>query len=69
VEGYELKALRGAEKTITQHSPVIVLELKRLGERYGDSDSDTIAWLAARGYRIAAHAHRDVIFTRSTHEH
>lgn len=68
IEGYELKALKGAERTIRQHSPVIVLELKGHGERYGDSDESIISWLAERGYTRAGSIHRDVIFTRTAHE-
>jgi len=64
IEGYEQLALEGAAATIERHHPVIVLELKGLGVRYGYTDDFTIAWLKARGYTIRGTAHRDVIFTR-----
>lgn len=65
IEGYELKALKGAETTIRKYSPVIVLEQKGLGEKYGDSDAAATEWLAARGYRKVHTLHRDVIYTRT----
>ena len=65
VEGYELKALKGAEHTIRSYSPLIVLELKGLGEKYGDTDAATVEWLSQRGYTQIGSAHRDVIFQRT----
>jgi FkbM family methyltransferase len=65
VEGFELKALKGAEATIRKYSPVIVLEQKGLGEKYGDSDSATTEWLTKIGYRKADAIHRDVIYVRT----
>lgn len=50
VEGFELPALMGAERTILRHKPVIQLELRGFGEQYGYSDQETEAWLEARGY-------------------
>jgi FkbM family methyltransferase len=67
VEGFEQLALMGAERTLATNSPVIVLELKGLGEQYGYTDADTVAWLAARGYEVSGHRHRDVIFTKRGH--
>jgi FkbM family methyltransferase len=64
VEGYELQALKGAEQTIRKHSPLIVLELKNLGRRYGNSDEETQGWLQRLGYEPIGVAHRDVIFRR-----
>ena len=64
VEGFEHQAIMGALETIQRSWPVIVLELKGLGERYGFSDADTITLLEGFGYRIADRIHRDVIFTR-----
>lgn len=64
VEGYELQALQGAQETIARCAPLIVLELKGHGERYGYTDSEVVAWLAARGYEAVGTAHRDVMFRR-----
>jgi hypothetical protein len=64
VEGYEHLALLGAEQTIRKTYPVITLELKGLGTRYGYSDEDTIELLASWGYEIVGRVNRDVIFAR-----
>ena len=64
IEGYEHLALLGAEQTIKKTYPVITLELKGLGSRYGYSDEDTIELLASWGYEIVGRVNRDVIFAR-----
>jgi len=64
IEGYEHLALLGAEQTINKTHPIITLELKGLGSRYGYSDEDTIELLASWGYEIVGRVNRDVIFAR-----
>jgi len=64
VEGSEHQAILGAIATIEASWPVITLELKRHGERYGYTDDDTINLLADMGYKIADRVNRDVIFTK-----
>jgi len=64
VEGSEHDALLGAVATIEASWPVITLELKGHGERYGYTDEDTINLLADMGYKIADRVNRDVIFTK-----
>ena len=64
VEGSEHQAILGAIATIEASWPVITLELKGLGERYGYTDDDTINLLASMGYKIADQVNRDVIFTK-----
>jgi FkbM family methyltransferase len=64
IEGYEHLALLGAEKTIKKTYPVITLELKGLGSRYGYTDEDTIGLLQGWGYEIVGRVNRDVIFAR-----
>jgi len=64
VEGSEHQAILGAIATIEASWPVITLELKGLGERYGYTDDDTINLLASMGYKIADRVNRDVIFTK-----
>ena len=64
VEGSEHQAILGAISTIEASWPVITLELKGHGERYGYTDADTINLLADMGYRIADRVNRDVIFTK-----
>ena len=64
VEGSEHQAILGALATIEASWPVITLELKGHGERYGYTDMDTINLLADMGYRIADRVNKDVIFTK-----
>jgi len=64
VEGSEHQAILGAEQTIKKTYPVITLELKGLGSRYGYSNEDTIELLASWGYEIVGRVNRDVIFAR-----
>jgi len=64
IEGYEHLALLGAERTIKKTYPIITLELKGLGNRYGYSDEDTINLLQDWGYEIVGRVNRDVIFAR-----
>lgn len=66
VEGYELPALQGAILTINECNPLIVLELKGLGEKYGYKDSEVIEWLRGLGYTQTGVAHRDLIFERKS---
>jgi FkbM family methyltransferase len=65
VEGFEHFAILGAAETIQRSGPVICLELKGLGKRYGVEDEETVAFLAGLGYKITNRIHRDVIFTRA----
>lgn len=65
VEGFEHFAILGALETIERSSPLICLELKGIGKRYGHPDEDTIALLESIGYTIQARIHRDIVFVRS----
>lgn len=62
VEGSELLALRGAERTIAKSHPVIIAELNGLTERYGHSDEDVRRWLWDHGYREVERHNKDSIF-------
>jgi FkbM family methyltransferase len=62
VEGFELQALKGAAATIARCRPVIVVELKGLGTRFGYTDQDLDAWLKTLGYSRTHAAHRDVVY-------
>jgi len=64
IEGFEHFAIMGAEQTIRASWPVISLELKGLGKRYGVDDEDTVEFLRALGYAVTNRIHRDVIFTK-----
>ena len=65
IEGFEHQAILGAAETIDRCSPVIVLELKGLGKRYGYTDEETIEFLGDLGYKIKDRIHRDVLFVRT----
>lgn len=53
VEGWELRALEGARKTIEQHHPVLMLEMvDRFLSRAGDSAQKMWDFLKAQGYDI-----------------
>lgn len=64
VEGYELRALRGARRTLAQHRPIVVVESGRQLERYGDSHEDLVAFMLDLGYDCETlpyqHAFHDV---------
>lgn len=63
VEGAELDALRGAERTIRRCRPVIMVELKdRLLARRGTSSAETIAYLTELGAHEVARYKADVVF-------
>jgi FkbM family methyltransferase len=51
VEGSELKLLKGAEKTIEKHRPIMVIEMNSLAlERQGTTPGAVLSWLDAHGY-------------------
>lgn len=54
VEGFEAPAINGAERTIKQHRPVVVLERCSLSERYGIRDDTATNILKGWGYMEAA---------------
>jgi FkbM family methyltransferase len=54
VEGYELPALKGAEKTIERCRPVIMVEDAGHAKMHRYKSDDMWAWLTAHGYREVA---------------
>ncbi len=68
IEGYELFALKGGVKTIDRFHPVICLELKSTGLKYGIEDNEVISWLRDHGYQEALKMGRDVVFTATQKE-
>lgn len=64
IEGAELNALKGAEETIRRCKPVIAVEDKGLGERYGVLPGEVVGYLVdTLGYVVRARPNRDVILT------
>jgi len=58
VEGHELRALRGGEKTITTHRPVVVCEVNK---SIGGVD-DVSQYLLALGYRLKTRIQSDEVY-------
>lgn len=65
IEGYELKALRGAKKTIEAYGPVIHIEDKGLSDKYGSALGDAEKWLFNFGYVVKDRPARDVILVKA----
>jgi FkbM family methyltransferase len=62
VEGYEMEALQGAQRTIAAFKPTIMLEDSGLSERYGVPKGAAPQWLVDTfGYRVVSADRRDVI--------
>lgn len=62
IEGYEMKALKGAAATIKRCQPVIMVEEKGLGKKYGIEDGAIEIYLASLGYSVAKRLNNDVIY-------
>lgn len=62
IEGYELEALKGAEETIKEFKPVIVLEEKPLPQLQGRDYRAPRKWLEQFGYKEVGAIHKDVVF-------
>jgi FkbM family methyltransferase len=64
VEGFEQFAIEGALETIKASWPVIALELKELGKRYGCPDYVSHEWLGNLGYKRVERVGCDDIFVK-----
>ena len=53
VDSFDFDVLRGAERTLADRNPVIVVELNHALARRNQSVGEALAWLARRGYRKA----------------
>ena len=62
VEGYELPILNGAQRILTAHRPVLQLELRELGGKYGWEEKDLRRYLGQFGYRHRRDVGPDSVF-------
>lgn len=62
VEGFEWFALKGAEQTINEHRPVVLIEENGLNRRYGIDDGQCFDLLESWGYRRVEQCNKDHIF-------
>lgn len=64
-EGYELFVLRGAEKTLRRHWPVIIVEQKpgHASKNFGLGDTEAVGWLEGLGYKLRKVIAGDYILT------
>lgn len=62
IEGYEMYALKGAERTIDQFRPVIGVELNRASSYYG-IDRDVIRnWITSKNYKLSLRLNSDEVY-------
>ena len=67
IEGYEMKALRGAQATIRRCRPAVVIEDKGLSKKYGGRRGECEKWLGSEfGYVAAERVRRDVILVHAS---
>jgi FkbM family methyltransferase len=62
VEGFEYFALLGAERTVRRDRPVVLVEEKGFGDRYGLKPRAASTLLESWGARVMARAGKDVVF-------
>lgn len=62
IEGYEMFALRGAERTVDRFRPVIGVELNRASSYYG-IDRDVIrSWITSKNYKLSFRLNSDEVY-------
>lgn len=62
IEGYELYALRGAEKTIDKFRPVIGLEINKASAFYGIPADDVRGWVTKKNYKLSFRLNSDEVY-------
>lgn len=66
VDGYELRALKGAEKTIMQFRPNILIELGHIVEDIGDSNTELLAFIYHHlRYRLYDQEGQEMVFVEA----
>lgn len=68
IEGAELRALRGACRTISKNRPVVVVENRHLPQmrEYGTPPGQAVSWVCkAWSYRVIGQTHADTIMVPS----
>ena len=62
IEGYELHAIHGAQRTIARCRPILLLEIKGISVRFGHTEQEVEARVLQLGYRVAGRLLRDTVF-------
>jgi FkbM family methyltransferase len=63
IEGFELRALKGAVKLLERDKPVLLCEVKdEFLKRYGDSKIKLITFLSSIGYSVVKEYENDLVF-------
>lgn len=65
IEGQELNALRGAEETIEEFSPVLMLEVKDHVKKGGCTEAELSEYLGCIGYKKVGGKSHDSIYIRA----
>jgi len=65
IEGQELNALHGAEETIEEFSPVLMLEVKDHIKKGGCTEAELTEYLGSIGYKKVGGKAHDSIYTRA----
>ena len=63
VEGYEMKVLHGAEKTL-EKCQYLMIELNNNSKKYGSSNNDIENYLASKGWRVLIDHWPDKVFCK-----
>jgi hypothetical protein len=64
VEGYEMKVLKGAEKTLKK-SQYLMIELNNNTKKYGSSNANVEKYLDENGFKVLIDHWPDKVFYRT----
>jgi FkbM family methyltransferase len=62
IEGYEMHALLGAQRTVERFHPVLALEINGNVLMYNTTKAEIRGWITARGYRLVTRHRGDDIY-------